>query len=51
MSRNAFDNDLASGKFIEFGEFEKNLYGTSTDSIRDAVNSGRICLLCLHTRV
>lgn len=51
VSRSAFENDLASGKFIEFGEFEKNLYGTSTDSIRDAVNSGRICLLCLHTRV
>lgn len=51
VSRSAFENDLASGKFIEFGEFEKNLYGTSTDSIRDVVNSGRICLLCLHTRV
>uniref|UniRef100_A0A674P6I3 Protein PALS1 n=1 Tax=Takifugu rubripes TaxID=31033 RepID=A0A674P6I3_TAKRU len=50
VSRSAFENDLASGKFIEFGEFEKNLYGTSTDSIRDVVNSGRICLLCLHTR-
>lgn len=51
VSRSAFENDLASGKFIEFGEFEKNLYGTSTDSVRDVVNSGRICLLCLHTRV
>lgn len=51
VSRSAFESDLASGKFIEFGEFEKNLYGTSTDSIRDVVNSGRICLLCLHTRV
>lgn len=51
VSRTAFENDLANGKFIEFGEFEKNLYGTSTDSVRDAVNSGRICLLCLHTRV
>lgn len=51
VSRTAFENDLASGKFIEFGEFEKNLYGTSTDSVRDVINSGRICLLCLHTRV
>lgn len=51
VSRTAFENDLASGKFIEFGEFEKNLYGTSTDSVREVVNSGRICLLCLHTRV
>ncbi|XP_072218509.1 MAGUK p55 subfamily member 5b [Leuresthes tenuis] len=50
VSRSAFETDLAAGKFIESGEYEKNLYGTSTDSVRQAVNSGRICLLCLHTR-
>ncbi|KAM3602752.1 uncharacterized protein V6R79_010033 [Siganus canaliculatus] len=50
VSRHAFETDLGSGKFIEFGEYEKNLYGTSTDSVRHVVNSGRICLLCLHTR-
>lgn len=51
VSRSAFESDMAAGKFMEFGEFEKNLYGTSTDSVRHVVNSGRICLLCLHTRV
>ncbi|KAK2856078.1 hypothetical protein Q5P01_004813 [Channa striata] len=50
VSRPAFETDLAGGKFIESGEYEKNLYGTSTDSVRQVVNSGRICLLCLHTR-
>nr|XP_046229081.1 MAGUK p55 subfamily member 5b isoform X2 [Scatophagus argus] len=50
VTRQAFETDLASGKFIEFGEYEKNLYGTSTDSVRHVINSGRICLLCLHTR-
>ncbi|XP_030577054.1 MAGUK p55 subfamily member 5b isoform X3 [Archocentrus centrarchus] len=50
VTRSAFEADLATGKFIESGEYEKNLYGTSTDSIRHVVNSGRICLLCLHTR-
>ncbi|XP_037541495.1 MAGUK p55 subfamily member 5b [Nematolebias whitei] len=50
VSRSAFETDLATGKFIESGEYEKNLYGTSTDSVRHVVNSGRICLLCLHTR-
>ncbi|KAM4522109.1 MAGUK p55 subfamily member 5b [Odontesthes bonariensis] len=50
VSRSAFETDLAAGKFIESGEFEKNLYGTSTDSVRQVVNTGRICLLCLHTR-
>uniref|UniRef100_A0A1A7WQ63 Protein PALS1 n=1 Tax=Iconisemion striatum TaxID=60296 RepID=A0A1A7WQ63_9TELE len=50
VSRSAFETDLAAGKFIESGEYEKNLYGTSTDSVRHVINSGRICLLCLHTR-
>lgn len=50
VSRSAFESDMSAGKFVEFGEFEKNLYGTSTDSVRHVVNSGRICLLCLHTR-
>ncbi|XP_029966504.1 MAGUK p55 subfamily member 5b [Salarias fasciatus] len=50
VGRSAFETDLAAGKFIESGEYEKNLYGTSTDSVRHIVNSGRICLLCLHTR-
>ncbi|XP_037304983.2 MAGUK p55 subfamily member 5b isoform X1 [Pungitius pungitius] len=50
VSRSAFETDLAAGKFVESGEYEKNLYGTSTDSVRHVINSGRICLLCLHTR-
>uniref|UniRef100_A0AAX7UAE9 Protein PALS1 n=1 Tax=Astatotilapia calliptera TaxID=8154 RepID=A0AAX7UAE9_ASTCA len=50
VTRSAFEADLATGKFIESGEYEKNLYGTSTDSVRHVINSGRICLLCLHTR-
>uniref|UniRef100_A0AAQ6AJU0 Protein PALS1 n=1 Tax=Amphiprion ocellaris TaxID=80972 RepID=A0AAQ6AJU0_AMPOC len=50
VSRPAFETDLAATKFIESGEYGKNLYGTSTDSVRHVINSGRICLLCLHTR-
>ncbi|XP_034383488.1 MAGUK p55 subfamily member 5b [Cyclopterus lumpus] len=50
VSRPAFETDLAGGKFIESGEYERNLYGTGTDSVRHVINSGRICLLCLHTK-
>lgn len=42
---------LFAGKLIESGEFEKNLYGTSTDSVRQVINTGKICVLCLHTQV
>ncbi|KAL2082649.1 hypothetical protein ACEWY4_022467 [Coilia grayii] len=50
VSRQTFEADLDTGKFLESGEYEKNLYGTTTDSVRQAVNSGRICILCLQTR-
>ncbi|KTF84123.1 hypothetical protein cypCar_00042870, partial [Cyprinus carpio] len=50
VSRQSFECDLAAGKFIESGEFEQNLYGTNTDSVRQVINSGKICLLCLHPR-
>ncbi|KAE8587796.1 hypothetical protein XENTR_v10022115 [Xenopus tropicalis] len=50
VSRQTFDADISAGKFIEFGEFEKNLYGTSIDSVRQVINSSKICLLCLHTQ-
>uniref|UniRef100_A0A2K6FBE0 Protein PALS1 n=1 Tax=Propithecus coquereli TaxID=379532 RepID=A0A2K6FBE0_PROCO len=50
VSRQAFEADIAAGKFIEHGEFEKNLYGTSIDSVRQVINSGKICLLSLRTQ-
>ncbi|CAB1440524.1 unnamed protein product [Pleuronectes platessa] len=42
--------DLANWKLIESGDFEKNLYGTSSDSVRQVINTGKICVLCLHTQ-
>ncbi|XP_077422472.1 protein PALS1 [Vanacampus margaritifer] len=50
VSRQTFETELAAGKLIESGEFEKNLYGTSTDSVRQVINTGKICVLCLHTQ-
>uniref|UniRef100_A0A673FRX6 Protein PALS1 n=1 Tax=Sinocyclocheilus rhinocerous TaxID=307959 RepID=A0A673FRX6_9TELE len=50
VSRQVFEMDSAAGKLIESGEFEKNLYGTSTDSVRQVINTGKICLLCVHTQ-
>ncbi|XP_076128242.1 MAGUK p55 subfamily member 5b isoform X1 [Alosa pseudoharengus] len=50
VTRLNFETDMSTGKFLESGEFEKNLYGTTTDSVRQVINSGRICLLCLQTR-
>ena len=38
-------------RFVEFGEYKGNLYGTSYASIRSVINSGKICLLTPHTQV
>lgn len=51
VSRQTFESDIMAGKLIEHGEFEKNLYGTSVDSVRQVINSGKICLLSLSTQV
>nr|DBA14166.1 TPA: hypothetical protein GDO54_005175 [Pyxicephalus adspersus] len=50
VSRQTFEADIMAGKFIEYGELEKNLYGTSVDSVRQVINSGKICLLSLSTQ-
>uniref|UniRef100_A0A3P9J0Z4 Protein PALS1 n=1 Tax=Oryzias latipes TaxID=8090 RepID=A0A3P9J0Z4_ORYLA len=50
VSRQSFEAELAMGKLIESVESEKNLYGTSTDSVRQVINTGKICVLCLHAQ-
>uniref|UniRef100_A0A1I8EF64 Guanylate kinase-like domain-containing protein n=1 Tax=Wuchereria bancrofti TaxID=6293 RepID=A0A1I8EF64_WUCBA len=42
-----FQEDAKAGKFIEYGEFEKNLYGTSLASIQAVIDRAKICLLTL----
>jgi MAGUK p55 subfamily protein 5 len=36
---------------IKHGEFEKNLYGTSLNAVRQVINQGKICILNLHPEV
>ena len=51
VPRNVFESDITAQKFVEYGEFEKNLYGTSLEAIREVVNTGRSCILNLHPQV
>ena len=51
VDRAVFEHDIAEHKFVEFGEYEKNLYGTSLEAIREVVNSGKICVLNLYPQV
>ncbi|XP_043286650.1 MAGUK p55 subfamily member 7 isoform X4 [Venturia canescens] len=42
------EEEIQAGKFIEFGEYKGNLYGTSAESVSSLVNAGYVCLLNPH---
>ncbi|XP_077862095.1 protein PALS1-like [Saccoglossus kowalevskii] len=48
INKQRFEQDILTGKFVEHGEFEKNIYGTSLEAIRHVVSSGKMCVLNLH---
>ncbi|CAH1788609.1 unnamed protein product [Owenia fusiformis] len=37
--------DISEGKYLEYGEFDGNLYGTKLDTIRQVIRSGRMCII------
>lgn len=45
ISRDMFNNMIQQGQFVEYGDHQKNLYGTSFSAIRDVVAQGKVCLL------
>ncbi|XP_011331244.1 MAGUK p55 subfamily member 7 isoform X7 [Ooceraea biroi] len=48
VSREKMEEDVDAGKFIEYGEYKGNLYGTSSESVSSLVNAGYVCLLNPH---
>ncbi|XP_034720746.1 MAGUK p55 subfamily member 4 [Etheostoma cragini] len=44
-SREVFDNMAYNNRFLEYGEYKGNLYGTSIASVREVLNSGKICVI------
>ncbi|XP_027884822.1 MAGUK p55 subfamily member 3-like isoform X1 [Xiphophorus couchianus] len=45
ISRAAFEVDIQNGKFIEYGEYKENLYGTSLESIHKVLTQNKVCLV------
>ena len=45
VSRQTMENFIQKRKFIEFGEYKGCLYGTSKDSIKRALKTGKTCVL------
>ncbi|XP_041835214.1 MAGUK p55 subfamily member 4 [Melanotaenia boesemani] len=44
-SREVFENMVYNNRFLEYGEYKGNMYGTSIESVRDVLNSGNICVI------
>ena len=38
-------------RFLEYGEYKGNLYGTSIESVREVLNRGKICVIDIDPNV
>uniref|UniRef100_A0A8R1DLF4 Uncharacterized protein n=1 Tax=Caenorhabditis japonica TaxID=281687 RepID=A0A8R1DLF4_CAEJA len=45
VNKQNMEEDVKNNLFIEAGQFQNNLYGTSIQSVRDVANQGRHCIL------
>lgn len=50
-SRNKMEADIKNGRYLEYGEYEGNLYGLKIDSIHEVVEAGRVCILDANPQV
>ncbi|XP_069007420.1 MAGUK p55 subfamily member 7 isoform X4 [Embiotoca jacksoni] len=45
ISKHLFETDIQNNKFIEYGEYKGNYYGTSLDSVHSVLSKNKVCLL------
>uniref|UniRef100_UPI0037E78654 MAGUK p55 subfamily member 3-like isoform X2 n=1 Tax=Semicossyphus pulcher TaxID=241346 RepID=UPI0037E78654 len=45
ISKAAFEADIQNGKFIEYGEYKDNLYGTLLEAIHRILDQHKVCLV------
>ncbi|CAI5454599.1 unnamed protein product [Caenorhabditis angaria] len=45
VNKHKMEDDVKNNLFIEAGQFQNNLYGTSIQSVREVANQGRHCIL------
>lgn len=44
-TKEQFAKEVAEGKFLEYAEVHANMYGTSIQTVRDVLETGRVCVL------
>lgn len=50
-TREAFENLVGEGGFIEHAQFGGNYYGTSVKTVEDIAKKGRVCILDIEMEV
>lgn len=45
IAKHLFETDIHNNRFIEYGEYKGNYYGTSLDSIRSVLAKNKVCLI------
>ncbi len=51
IPRHIFEVDIKQDRFVEYGEYEKNLYGTSREAIKKVIDDRKICILNMYPQV
>jgi guanylate kinase len=44
-TRDAMEADIRKGEYLEWGEYNGNLYGTKLNTIRQVIQSGKMCIV------
>ncbi|CAB3398196.1 unnamed protein product [Caenorhabditis bovis] len=47
ISRQKFHEEARAGKFVEFGEYQKNWYGTAKKDVINVIERGKTCVMTL----
>lgn len=45
ISRDVFESMIHDNKFVEYGEYKGNYYGTSRGSVMEVLSNGKICII------
>lgn len=47
-SREAIQEEIKMGWFVEYGQYKGNLYGTSLETVKSIINAGYVCVMTPH---
>ena len=51
MDPDDMNQEILENRFLEYGAFDDNYYGTKFESIRKVIQSGRMCVLDINPQV